>query len=155
MQTLVIALASMCGIGYIPIAPATAASAVMALLLYLLGAPSPVVSAVCVPLLFLAGVAISSRAESIWGHDAGRIVFDEIVGFLVTVALVPLDAFGGMGGGLILAFFLFRFYDIVKPFPADRSQKLPRGWGVMTDDVIAGVYSNLTLRLLALLLTGA
>jgi phosphatidylglycerophosphatase A len=152
MRNLVILLASMFGIGYIPVAPATAASAVMAALLYFLGQPSPAALAFGLPVLFLAGVVLSGRAESIWGHDAGKIVFDEIVGFLVTVALVRLDVFGGPGGGLLLAFFLFRFFDIVKPFPAGRSQGLPAGWGVMADDVIAGVYANLTLRLLAGLL---
>jgi phosphatidylglycerophosphatase A len=51
----------------------------------------------------------------------------------------------------LLAFFLFRIFDIIKPQPANTSQKLPKGWGVMSDDVIAGIYTNVLLQLLLIL----
>jgi phosphatidylglycerophosphatase A len=123
MQRLVRLSASMLGVGYLPVAPATAASAVTLLLIYLIS---------------LAGLSLVPST---------KIVIDEVVGIFVSIAFVPVDRIGGMGGGLVLAFFLFRFYDIVKPFPAGWSQRLSGGWGVMTDDVLAGVYTNVTLRL--------
>jgi len=141
-------LASMMGVGYIPVAPATAASAVTALLVCFLGTPSSAGYLIIVPILYLSGVYISGRAEAEWGRDSGRIVIDEVMGFFVAISFLSIKDMGGPWGGLVLAFFLFRFYDIVKPFPVDSSQRLPAGWGVMTDDLLAGIYTNLTLRVL-------
>jgi phosphatidylglycerophosphatase A len=137
----------MLGVGYFPVAPATAASAVMALLIFLVGPPSAEGYLVILPVLFLIGVYLSGVAEQEWGKDSGKIVIDEVVGFLVSIAFIQFNDKGGLGGGLLLAFFLFRFYDIVKPFPANRCQSLSGGWGVMIDDLFAGIYANLTLRI--------
>ncbi len=147
MREIVRLTTSMLGVGYFPVAPATAASAVMALLIFLIGLPSTVDYLVILPVLFFAGVYLSGVAEREWGKDSGKIVIDEIVGFLVSIAFIRFDGNVGLGGGLLLAFFLFRFYDIVKPFPANWGQSLSGGWGVMIDDVFAGIYANLTLRL--------
>ena len=145
----------MLGVGYFPVAPATAASAVMALLIYLIGRPSTEGYMVILPSLYLSGVYLSGLAEREWGRDSGKIVIDEVLGFLIAVAFISFDDIGGGGSGLILAFFLFRFYDIVKPFPANWSQSLAGGGGVMTYDLIAGVYANLTLRVLTWLLVSS
>ena len=145
MQVIIRLITSMLGVGYFPIAPATAASALTALLIFFAGEPSGTAYVVVLPSLYFVGVYLSGLAERQWGRDAGKIVIDEILGFLVSIAFLSL---GGQAGGLVLAFFLFRFYDIVKPFPAGQSQNLPAGWGVMTDDLVAGVYANLTFRAL-------
>jgi phosphatidylglycerophosphatase A len=137
----------MLGIGYIPIAPATVASAVLALLFYFLGVPSYTAFVIILPLLFFLGVYISNLAEEEWGSDSGRIVIDECAGFLVSIAFISSFYGENVAGNLILAFFLFRFFDIVKPFPIDRSQSLPGGWGVMTDDLLAGIYTNIMIRI--------
>lgn len=80
--------------------------------------------------------------------DPSQVVADEIVGFFVTVAFVqPLDA-----KTLILAFFLFRFFDVAKTWPADAAEALPGGYGIVIDDLVAGVYANLSLRLLLVIL---
>ncbi len=103
-------------------------------------------------------VVAASIAVAIWASqvcttiyasgDPKQVVADEIVGFFVTVAFIsPLDA-----KTLVLAFFIFRFFDIVKPWPADVAEGLPGGFGVVTDDLVAGVYSNLALRAVLLLL---
>ena len=92
--------------------------------------------------LFLLGVWASGVCESLWGKDAGRIVVDEIVGMLVSLVFLPFTP-----KVLWAGFFLFRFFDIVKPPPARFIEKLPGGWGVVADDVIAGVYTNVILRL--------
>lgn len=99
------------------------------------------------------GILVSTRAETYYGHDARPIVIDEVAGMIVTFLLVPWPEAAGERWILLLAgFVLFRIFDVAKPFPAGRAQLLPRGTGVMMDDVIAGIYANLGLRLLQLFL---
>ncbi len=145
MQLFARLITSMLGVGYFPIAPATAASALLAILVYFLGEPSPMEYIIGLPALFLLGTYLSGVAEREWGRDSGKIVIDEVLGYFVAIAFLST---GDNSGGLVLAFFLFRFYDIVKPFPVGLSQRLPRGWGVMTDDLLAGFYANVTFRIL-------
>ena len=78
------------------------------------------------------------------GDDPHWIVIDEIIGLFVTLLGNFHTSFD-----LIGAFFLFRLFDITKPFPARRAEDLPQGWGVVLDDVVAGVYANLTLNLVS------
>lgn len=92
--------------------------------------------------LFFLGVWGSGSTEGFWGHDPPEVAIDELVGFLVAVF-----GFSKTPGILILSFFLFRIFDIFKPFPVARSQKLRGGWGVMVDDLLAGAYTNLLIRL--------
>jgi phosphatidylglycerophosphatase A len=88
-------------------------------------------------------VYISEEAEKIfWRKDASQIVFDEVVGAFISVFLLPKKI-----EYIILAFFIFRFFDIVKPYPIRKiDEKVKGGFGVMLDDVIAAVYTNLTLQ---------
>jgi phosphatidylglycerophosphatase A len=90
---------------------------------------------------FLVGVLASSRAEREFGHDAGPIVFDEVVGQWVSLAGLPLTP-----ATLVASFVLFRAFDVLKPFPAGRSQSLPGGLGIMTDDLFAGLWAQVALR---------
>jgi phosphatidylglycerophosphatase A len=98
-------------------------------------------------LLLLLGVIplgsfLCSKAEGYLGKsDAAPIILDEWVGYLISVAALPYGPWALWGG-----FFLFRLFDISKPFPIRQIQSLPGGWGVMLDDVLAGIYANLTLR---------
>ncbi len=97
-------------------------------------------------ILFLAFSSyISGEAEILYGgKDPGKIVIDEIMGFLVTVYLLPFTAFN-----IILGFLLFRFFDILKPFPIRRFDKgLGGGFGVVFDDVLAGIYANISLHII-------
>lgn len=87
------------------------------------------------------GVYSAGRAAPEWGDDPGQVVIDEGVGFLFAVALLPPSA-----GTVIAGFFVFRAFDIVKPPPARRLEALPGGWGIVADDVIAGLYSNAVIR---------
>ena len=85
----------------------------------------------------VAGIAASGRVERMVGRkDPGIIVVDEVAGMTLSVLVLPLTP-----GVLISSFFLFRLLDVVKPFPANRSQALPGGFGVMVDDLIAGGYA--------------
>ena len=92
-------------------------------------------------LIFPVAVYTASAGETVWGQDPGPVVIDEFVGFYITVAFLPLSFGVGVAG-----FFIFRVLDILKPPPARAAEKLPGGWGVVMDDVIAGVYGNLLLR---------
>jgi phosphatidylglycerophosphatase A len=156
MRRLAVVLATGFGIGRLPAAPATWASFAVALLLLSVSAAAPSALAplpVGLAILFLTPLAIwaSGEAERELGHDARAIVADEAVGMLVAVWGVPRS---GDGPPILLfgaAFLLFRFFDIAKPFPIGRSQRLPGGFGVVADDLLAGAASNAALRLLTIL----
>jgi len=132
-----------------PVAPATVACLVLTPLLYpYLLAPWGLQVALAL-LATAAAIPISTRAERIYGHDGRAIVADEVVGMLVTFVAMPSGTTPGAHAVVLaLGFFIFRFMDVVKPFPAGRLQRLPGGWGVVMDDFAAGIYANLVLRLL-------
>jgi phosphatidylglycerophosphatase A len=140
---LVTLIGSMCYAGYFPIAPATFASFVW-LLVYLF-APgghwlsSPAALLVSIPV----SVYISWEMEKIHGRDSSRIVIDEFVGMQATFFSVSPSLMPGIAG-----FILFRIFDIVKPFPINRSQRIGGGFGVVADDLIAGLYSRVVLLLI-------
>ena len=128
-------------VGYSPVAPGTAGSLLGFLIYWLLPSWPAWAWGGFAMIMFFLGVPICTVGESIWGRDAHRIVFDEIVGYWTTMFLLPK-----MLGIAVLGFFIFRFMDVLKPFPAGRSQRLPGGWGVMMDDLIAGLYSSAVLH---------
>jgi phosphatidylglycerophosphatase A len=118
------------------VAPGTAGSAVAAVFLWLIPFSRLGFFATLVGVI-VAGVWASHHVEVLLGRkDPGLIVIDEVAGMMVSVALVPRSI-----PVLICAFFLFRLFDIWKPFPARESQSLHGGAGVMVDDLIAGVYA--------------
>jgi len=96
--------------------------------------------------LTLLGILTANRVEEIWGKDHGRVVIDEIAGMCITLLFVPLK-----WEYIIIGLVLFRFFDILKPLFIRRLEKLPGGWGVMADDVLAGVYANIVLQLVVIL----
>lgn len=87
------------------------------------------------------GVYSAGRAALQWGEDPRPVVVDEGVGFLFAVALLPPGA-----GTALAGFLVFRVLDIVKPPPARQLEALPGGWGIVADDVVAGLYSNAVIR---------
>jgi phosphatidylglycerophosphatase A len=145
-QRLILLLASAGGVGYIPVASGTFGAAV-AIPLYCLFEPWRHLS---VPLYLIAFVAavgaacwIAGRAEAILqDHDSHVIVIDEVVGYFAAMLfLAPTWE------NLLVAFVIFRIFDVIKPFPAgtiDRS--MPGGTGVVLDDVVSGFYANLATR---------
>ena len=137
-----LAIATALGVGYAPLAPGTFGSAVGLLIWFALPS-SPLVQAAVIVALFVMGSWSGSVAERHFGRtDPGHVVIDEVAGMLTTLFLVPVGWVGAIG-----AFFLFRISDIIKPYPANRLEALPGGIGIMADDVMAGVYANLALRL--------
>jgi phosphatidylglycerophosphatase A len=127
--------------GYFPIAPATVTSLFVLLPAFFL-ARFPLWHGLVTVAVFFIGVPIATDLERVWGKDPGRVTIDEVAGTLVTFFLNPISVWG-LGAG----FLLWRFFDIVKlPF-IDKSQELPGGWGIMVDDILAGVCANLVLRI--------
>ena len=140
---LVTTLGSFFYTGFFPIAPASFASAVWLLIwLYVPGAHWMTHWAAVAGLLPIA-VILSGIMERYYGEDASCIVIDEVVGMQITLILSPVSLRAG-----VIGFVLFRIFDIVKPFPAGRSQRLPGGIGVVVDDVIAGIYALAVMVLL-------
>jgi len=142
-------LSTFFGVGLVPVAPGTAASAVAALAfkLALHDLPWPMYI-LLVAVLFAAGAsAAGAYAAALGRPDPGRIVIDEVCGQLIALAFLP-------GGWLPVAasFTLFRFFDIIKPWPIRKLEKLPGGWGIMADDVGAGLAAAIVLRLVLILL---
>jgi phosphatidylglycerophosphatase A len=142
------------GAGYFPIAPGTAGSAVGVAVvvglgrLPLHGAASMVVLAAASLALFAAGVWAAGEAEKFFGRtDPGQVVVDEVVGQMLSFLLIPHATWKWLLGG----FLLFRAFDILKPFPAPQAERIPRGWGIMLDDVIAGVYGMAVLAVIGLI----
>lgn len=143
MRHVALAVATCLGAGYAPFAPGTVGSAV-GLLVYaaVRAAGGGVVEVAAVIVVFAVGVWAASAAERHFGRtDPGPVVIDEVAGMLVTVLFVPVSITGA-----ILAFLLFRVFDVVKPYPANRLERLHGGFGIMADDVMAGVYANVVLR---------
>ena len=151
MTRLAVFVATVAYCGYFPIAPGTVGSAA-GLVVYLLvwWAQSPVVEVGLIVALFAAGVWAGTTAERYFGGiDPGPIVIDEVVGMLMTLAFIPVGWSGAIAG-----FVLFRIYDVLKPYPAGRFERLHGGLGVMADDAMAAVYANISLRIVMWLLPG-
>jgi phosphatidylglycerophosphatase A len=139
-------VATVLGIGYVPFAPGTFGSAAgLAVFAAVRAAGGPVVEAVTIVLVFLVGAWAATAAETHFGHiDPGPVVIDEVLGMLVTLAFLPVSVTGALVG-----FVLFRVFDVIKPPPCNSLEALPGGWGVMSDDLMAGVYACVCVRLLA------
>jgi phosphatidylglycerophosphatase A len=130
-------------IGYLPYAPGTWGSAAGALLLLLVPL-QPAVQLIVIIAGFIAGSIAADVAERAIGEqDSGHIIIDEVVGMAIAASFLPHTA-----GHLIAAFVLFRFFDILKPFPIRYVESaLKGGIGIMADDVLAGMCANLVIQL--------
>jgi phosphatidylglycerophosphatase A len=136
-------LASFGFVGYFPFAPGTAGS-LAALVLYAfikwVGVPAFELGAIVA--VFAIGVWAAHGTERALGRkDPGIVVIDEVLGMLVTLALLPLSL-----TGIALGFVFFRILDVVKPYPAAQLEHLHGGLGIMADDAVAGLYAHLALR---------
>jgi phosphatidylglycerophosphatase A len=146
MKAIALALATSFGVGYAPFAPGTFGS-MAGLVVWALLPASPTVHAAVIVLVFVAGSWSGTIAEEHYARtDPSYVVIDEVLGMLVTLFLNPVGWLGAF-----VAFLLFRVADIVKPYPANRLERLHGGVGVMADDAMAAVYANVVLRLLILM----
>ena len=140
-------VATFFGAGFFPVAPATFASAIVAGILLWWGA-HPVAEAWIIVGLLPIAIPVSTIAERSLGHDAHPIVIDEVVGQMIALWHVPHT-----WPWVLAGFLLFRIFDIWKPLGAREAQRLPGGWGIVIDDVMAGLYAlvllQVAMRLLA------
>jgi phosphatidylglycerophosphatase A len=135
-----------CGyLGYSPVAPGTVGSAVGLLVFAAVRSTgSTGVELAAIAAIFALGVWSGSVAERHFGSvDPAPVIVDEVIGMLITLAMIPVTVQGAVAG-----FLLFRAFDVIKPWPANRMERLPGGWGVMADDAMAAVYGHVALRLL-------
>ena len=145
-------LATGFGSGYSPFAPGTAGALMGLVLLYGWQSITPegyfvnhnFLPLVAATVIFnMIGVFVTNKVEKEWGPDPSRVVIDEIVGIWIAVLWVPPTI-----TNWILAFVLFRFFDIAKPLGIRKLEDIKGGWGVMLDDVLAGIYANLVLQVI-------
>lgn len=143
MKTIAALFSTFLGAGYFPIAPGTFASFEAALIYRFAGLKlQPLPYLAVLALLFLAGVAAADATAKTMGEkDPRPVVIDEVVGQGFALFLSPAG-WGWIAGG----FFLFRLFDVFKPGPIRRLERLPGGWGIMADDVLAGAFSALVLQ---------
>ena len=146
-----VALASFGYVGFFPFAPGTAGSAA-ALIVFLpvrwMG--SLALELAVAALVAVVGVWAATETEKVLGiEDPGPVVIDEVAGMLVSLVLLPTT-----WPVILAAFLAFRIFDIIKPWPCDRLERLHGGLGIMADDLAAGVYANLVVRILLWLRPG-
>jgi phosphatidylglycerophosphatase A len=146
-QKLILILASGGGVGFSPFLPGTLGSLVslpVSLAVNRLAETQPFMALLALAGLILIAISIADRAARILEiKDPQIIVIDEIAGFAVANFLT------NSASGLLIAFVLFRFFDIAKVFPAGRLETLPGGIGIVLDDIMAGIYTFMILRLLS------
>lgn len=143
------ALGSVFGTGFFPFAPGTLASLFAALAFYFV----PLFSGrleLFVPLIVLTvaiGVWSGGVMEEEYGEDPSSTVIDEVAGQWIALVALPFHPLV-----VLFSFIFFRVFDIFKPGPVDYVQRFPGGWGIMADDVLAGLMANISVRLVLLLL---
>jgi len=148
-------ISTLFGIGYFPKAPGTAGTLFAAIVYFTLpdqwfiNWQTSILALFAILIFSIISVFFISKAEIGLGHDNGKIVLDEFWGYFIAVLFLPKTL-----PIIIAAFVLFRIFDILKPEPVNVLQKLPKGWGVMADDIMAGVYSNLVLQLVIRVMLG-
>jgi phosphatidylglycerophosphatase A len=145
MDRLFMAIASGLGLGYLPVAPGTWGTLLAFPLHFLLIRLTPQSYAISLAAIFVIAVLSAGAAEKIMDFkDPGLVVIDEVVGMLITLIAAPSTATVWIAG-----FFIFRFFDIVKPFPIRLiDQRINGGIGIVLDDVMAGIYSLIVLQIL-------
>ena len=138
------------GSGYAPIAPGTAGAAVGCLLLwlyiYIIGIGNYWYFQIGFLLITIfttiLGAIATREVEKEWGEDPSKVVIDEIIGVWISLLFLPLT-----WQNILIGFILFRIFDIAKPFGIRRLEAVKNGWGVMLDDVLAGIYANVCLQI--------
>jgi phosphatidylglycerophosphatase A len=128
--------------GCFPVAPGTVGAALAGVVLWFLRIDQGLALSGLLLLVTLVGVWAAGRAEARWGKDPGRVNWDEVAGMMVSLLFLPRSV-----TVFIMAFILFRFFDILKPPPVNTAEKLPGGWGIMADDLMAGLYTNIIMQL--------
>lgn len=133
-------------VGYSPYAPGTLGSLLGVIICFFLSQSGPLIYSAAWLTGFLAAIWAAAIASKYFAQkDPGQIVCDEVAGFMTAMFLIPFIL-----SNVIIVFLLFRIFDIFKPFPINFiDRKMKSGFGMVFDDILAGIYANLTFRLLA------
>lgn len=136
--------------GYFPFASGTVGTLAAVAVFFICG--SNFIFRVIILLLFtILGFIFAGNGQRLWNEkDSSKIVIDEISGYLLTVLLIQSPLYGGNWSYMIIAFILFRIFDVLKPFPIRKSESIPGSAGIMVDDLIAGFYSMIILEIIKL-----
>jgi phosphatidylglycerophosphatase A len=133
------------GLGYIPLAPGTfgALGGLICgcIVKYYTEFPNEILTFIII-LFFISGVYCANKLIPEWGKDPSRIVIDEVVGMWIAMLFIPLNFIS-----ILASFIFFRLFDIFKPLFIRKAENIKGGWGVMLDDVVAGVYANILTQL--------
>jgi len=135
-------ISSFFGVGYFPTVPGTFSAFITLVLLYIIPELTVFQYIILSVFLFLLGIWSSGEMET-KGKDPSFVVIDEVTGMVISIILLKKTILLW-----IIAFILFRIFDIFKPFPINKSQKLESGLGIMADDVIAGIYTVVSIEIL-------
>jgi phosphatidylglycerophosphatase A len=139
-------VSTVCGIGYLPFAPGTFGAAFAVVIWYFLVISDPINQILAVFLATAIGIYSSGKVSMESGKDPSFVVIDELAGMWISLLFIPHSIIN-----YTVAFILFRFFDILKPLGIKWMEKGKNGWGIMLDDVLAGIYSNIALQLLIVL----
>ena len=147
LDRVALAIATVGGVGWAPVAPGTVASALTLVVLWLVPFSRLALVAFFVAVTLIGTWAAERTERALGRKDPGVIVIDEVAGMTLSVLALPLTV-----SVLAVAFVLFRVFDVVKPSPAGQAQALPGGIGVMVDDLVAGLYALVIVAALRALL---
>ncbi len=138
-------IATVFGIGYVRKGSGTIAAAVCCILWILIPASEFTHYWQVLLTIVISGLGVWSGniMDSIWGKDSNKVVIDEVGGMMVTLLFIPVQL-----KFILAGFVLFRFFDIAKPLFIRKMESLPKGWGVMADDILAGIYANILLKVI-------
>lgn len=152
MKKFAIFFATFFNVGKFPGAPGTLASGVTMVVVFIFNyffQPDPLIMISAIIIIFLAGIKPSGITEEHYGHkDPHEIVIDEVAGQMVSLLFLPAVLSTKSIAAYIAGFFIFRFFDILKPFPVRQADRIKGGFGIMIDDILAGLYSLGTIHLL-------
>lgn len=151
IERLAVCIATAGFVGRVPLVPGTAGSAAgLGLYALLHQIDGPRLEGIAIVMILVLGIWSAGTAERLLGtKDPGPVVIDEVLGMLISLAFLEVTLAGALVG-----FVLFRIFDVVKPYPARRLERLPGGFGVMLDDAMAALYAHGAMRLLVALLPG-
>ncbi|MCH7877922.1 MAG: phosphatidylglycerophosphatase A [candidate division Zixibacteria bacterium] len=141
-KTLVTLVATGLYTGYSPVVAGTVGSIPPLLIAYFLIGDNQLYLSLAALVTILISFWAASEAECVFGHDSKKIVIDEWAGMLITLLFLPVTI-----KVYLIAFAAFRFFDVIKLWPAGAAERLPGGFGVTTDDIVAGIQANLAVQL--------
>lgn len=138
-------IATAAGIGYVGKGGGTLAAIACCIIWFMIpaGIHTGYWQVIVTAIVIAVGIWSSNKVDAVWGKDSSKVVIDEVAGMMVTLLYVPVEL-----KYILTGLVLFRVFDIAKPLLIKQMEELPKGWGVMGDDLLAGFYAQLILQLI-------